>query len=335
MSFCPRCGRQLADGEVCTCQSQNSQPQQNVQMNSESQMNNQGQFGGQPQMNNQGQFGGQSQMNNQGQFGGQPQMNNQGQYNGQPQMNNQGQFGGQPYMQQGMYNGQPQMQYNAAPKQTPPFIKEILDLVSGIFKKPADAVKKFVENASFAAPAIIIAVMAVLSALGVLLRMVGANISTRRSVNSMNSLSDLSNLLSGMSSGKTQAYSGGEMVAGFFGQLIEIIAVAALTAALIMVIVNAFEKNKKVTYMQALAIASLSVLVTVPFTFVGTIVAMIPGAFFGYLRTWMVSFANAVGLVFTFIGIRAVEQDDNHMPLVYGLAALSAAVLSTILGLLF
>ena len=335
MSFCPRCGRQLADGEVCTCQSQASQPQQNVQMNSESQMNNQGQFGGQPQMNNQGQYNGQPQMNNQGQYNGQPQMNNQGQYNGQPQMNNQGQFGGQPYMQQGMYNGQPQMQYNAAPKQTPPFIKEILDLVSGIFKKPADAVKKFVENASFAAPAIIIAVMAVLSALGVLLRMVGANISTRRSVNSMNSLSDLSNLLSGMSSGKTQAYSGGEMAAGFFGQLIEVIAVAALTAALIMVIINAFEKNKKVTYMQALAIASLSVLVTVPFTFVGTIVAMIPGAFFGYLRTWMVSFANAVGLIFTFIGIKAVEQDDNHMPLVYGLAALSAAVLSTILGLLF
>ena len=25
MSFCPKCGRQLSDGEVCNCQAQNTQ----------------------------------------------------------------------------------------------------------------------------------------------------------------------------------------------------------------------------------------------------------------------------------------------------------------------
>ena len=49
----------------------------------------------------------------------------------------------------------------------------------------------------------------------------------------------------------------------------------------------------------------------------------------------MISFANGAGLVLTFIGIKEIEKDDNSMPLVYGLAALASAVLSTILGLLF
>lgn len=59
----------------------------------------------------------------------------------------------------------------------------------------------------------------------------------------------------------------------------EVIAIAALTAAIIMLIINAFEKDKKVTYKQTLAIASLSILVTIPFTFAGTIIAMIPASF--------------------------------------------------------
>ena len=89
-------------------------------------------------------------------------------------------------------------------------------------------------------------------------------------------------------------------------------------------------------YKQTLAIASLSILVTIPFTFAGTIIAMIPASFFGYLKSWMISFANGAGLVLTFIGIKEIEKDDdNNMPLVYGLAALASAVLSTILGLLF
>ena len=62
---------------------------------------------------------------------------------------------------------------------------------------------------------------------------------------------------------------------------------------------------------------------------------MIPASFLGYLKSWMISFANGAGLVLTFIGIKEIEKDDNNMPLVYGLAALASAVLSTILGLLF
>ena len=248
MSFCPKCGRQLSDGEVCNCQAQNTQQ---VQPDAQTQSTQQ------------------------------------------------------------------------APKQTLPMVKELTDLLSGIFKKPADAVKKYVSNASMEAPAILILVLAFISALGELLRMLYVNFTTK---SSLKSLADLANLISG----KTKAYS-----AGLFTRFVEVIAIAALTAAIIMLIINAFEKDKKVTYKQTLAIASLSILVTIPFTFAGTIIAMIPASFFGYLKSWMISFANGAGLVLTFIGIKEIEKDDNNMPLVYGLAALASAVLSTILGLLF
>lgn len=66
MSFCPKCGRQLSDGEVCNCQAQNTQQ---VQPDAQTQSTQQ------------------------------------------------------------------------APKQTLPMVKELTDLLSGIFKKPADAVK--------------------------------------------------------------------------------------------------------------------------------------------------------------------------------------------------
>ena len=96
MSFCPECGRQLSDGEVCNCQAQNTQQ---VQPDAQTQSTQQ------------------------------------------------------------------------APKQTLPMVKELTDLLSGIFKKPADAVKKYVSNASMEAPAILILVLAFISALGELLYM--------------------------------------------------------------------------------------------------------------------------------------------------------------------
>ena len=174
MSFCPKCGRQLSDGEVCNCQAQNTQQ---VQPDAQTQSTQQ------------------------------------------------------------------------APKQTLPMVKELTDLLSGIFKKPADAVKKYVSNASMEAPAILILVLAFISALGELLKMLYINFTTK---SSLKSLADLANLISG----KTKAYSAGQIAAGFFTHFVEVIAIAALTAAIIMLIINAFEKDKKVTYKQTLAIAS-------------------------------------------------------------------------------
>lgn len=254
MSFCPKCGRQLSDGEVCNCQAQNTQQ---VQPDAQTQSTQQ------------------------------------------------------------------------APKQTLPMVKELTDLLSGIFKKPADAVKKYVSNASMEAPAILILVLAFISALGELLKMLYINFTTK---SSLKSLADLANLISGKTKALFCRTDCCRIFHTFCGSYCDCCTNSCNYYAHKSM---HLKKDKKVTYKQTLAIASLSILVTIPFTFAGTIIAMIPASFFGYLKSWMISFANGAGLVLTFIGIKEIEKDDNNMPLVYGLAALASAVLSTILGLLF
>ena len=271
MKYCPKCGRQLADGEVCTCQTQS---------------NNAGQAASQAQMNIQP-AGGQTS------FTGQQQMNGQAPYTGRQQ-----------------FNGQPQMRPQP---QTDPMIKELADLFKGIVKTPTEAITRYVKNASVMAPCILIAVLAFISGIKELLRMLVAN----------------------MQSKYYTYYKAGDIVSGTIGEVVTVILSAALIALLIMVIINAIEKDNKVTFAQALAIASLGDLLYIPLAFIGTIFAMIPVKFFSYLSSWIKSFGAAVGYIYTFFGIRAVEKKDDHMPLVYGCAALAAAILGTVISLIF
>ena len=55
---------------------------------------------------------------------------------------------------------------------------------------------------------------------------------------------------------------------------------------------------------------------------------------FGHIDSWIVSFAAAIGYVYTFFGIREIEEDDNKMPIVFGLATVASAVCSTVVGLI-
>lgn len=245
MAFCPKCGKQLADGEICSCQT--VQPQQQAPV--------------------------------------------------QPQA---------PVQQK-------------APAQTPEFIKAILELFKGLFKKPADAVKNFVLKSPILSPVLLLAALSLISAIGELIRMIGVNAS-----NVPNSLSAMLYY--------EPVYSLLEMVGGFLGQILYMFAATALSAVVIMGVVNALEKNKKVTYTQAFAVAAIGYLFTVPFSLVGTLIGIIPATFFGYVKSWFVSAGSALGLVSTIIGLRAIEEDDNHMPLVYVIVAVVTVVLGTLLN---
>ena len=260
MKYCPKCGRQLADGEVCTCQSQN-QPQQ-------------------PQMN------------------AQP----MGQFNGQPQMNAQ---------QMGQFNGQPQM--NAQPKPASPVFTEMGALVKGMFKTPVASITHYVNNASAATSCIVIAIIALLSGFEELLYIAGYNIKHPL----------------------YSTYEGVEIFTNFLQNVVTAIGTAALFALVIMLLVNAFEKDHKITYVQALAVASLVNIIYWPVATVSAIIDMIPVAFFGYVADWMNAFGRGTSYAMVFLGIKAVERDDNHMPIVYGVAVCAVAVLSTIINLIF
>ena len=306
MKFCQYCGKQLADNEECTCQQNASQGQQqsgtaysqpvNGQYNaSQSQDATQQNVAG--QQNTQGQYGNTAgEYNAQGQYG-----NATGQYSAQGQQYN---------TAQNQYTGQNQQsKENEA-------INDITKLVKGILDTPVAAVSEFVKKSNITACVILIAIY---SAIELVLALI--------------SIADTSI--------KTAVYSWGHShisigtvfstIFSFVGcEIIQVL----IMAVVIMVILNAMQKNKNVSFVQALSVACLYNIVYLPIVLIANLVGLIPFNLFGHIDSWIVSFAAAIGYVYTFFGIREIEEDDNKMPIVFGLATVASAVCSTVVGLI-
>lgn len=236
------------------------------------------------------------------------QMQNQG----QPVMGGNVQFNSQPVQPQGQFVGQPQGRTQYSQPSSPVF-ENIGSLLKGLFKNPVSSVSYYVNNASAATSCIVIAILAFLSGLRQLIYIAGYNIKYPAST----------------------TYDGMQIFTSFLSDMLLVIASAVVFALIIMVLVNAFEKDHKITYTQALAVASLMDIVYFPVAIIGTILKMIPVAFFSYVASWLSAFANGASYALVFIGIKSVERDDNHMPIVYGVALCAVAVMSTIIGLIF
>ena len=319
MKFCQYCGKQLADNEECTCQQNASQGQQqsgtaysqpvNGQYNaSQSQDATQQNVAG--QQNTQGQYDNTAgQQNTQGQYG-----NTAGQYNARGQYGN---TAGQ-YSAQGQQYNTAQNQYTGQNQQSKEneAINDITKLVKGILDTPVAAVSEFVKKSNITACVILIAIY---SAIELVLALI--------------SIADTSI--------KTAVYSWGHShisigtvfstIFSFVGcEIIQVL----IMAVVIMVILNAMQKNKKVSFVQALSVACLYNIVYLPIVLIANLVGLIPFNLFGHIDSWIVSFAAAIGYVYTFFGIREIEEDDNKMPIVFGLATVASAVCSTVVGLI-
>lgn len=319
MKFCQYCGKQLADNEECTCQQNASQGQQqsgtaysqpvNGQYNaSQSQDATQQNVAG--QQNTQGQYGNTAgEYNAQGQYG-----NATGQYNAQGQYGN---ATGQ-YSAQGQQYNTAQNQYTGQNQQSKEneAINDITKLVKGILDTPVAAVSEFVKKSNITACVILIAIY---SAIELVLALI--------------SIADTSI--------KTAVYSWGHShisigtvfstIFSFVGcEIIQVL----IMAVVIMVVLNAMQKNKNVSFVQALSVACLYNIVYLPIVLIANLVGLIPFNLFGHIDSWIVSFAAAIGYVYTFFGIREIEEDDNKMPIVFGLATVASAVCSTVVGLI-
>lgn len=319
MKFCQYCGKQLADNEECTCQQNASQGQQqsgtaysqpvNGQYNaSQSQDATQQNVAG--QQNTQGQYG-----NTAGQYNAQGQNGNAaGQYNAQGQYGN---ATGQ-YSAQGQQYNTAQNQYTGQNQQSKEneAINDITKLVKGILDTPVAAVSEFVKKSNITACVILIAIY---SAIELVLALI--------------SIADTSI--------KTAVYSWGHShisigtvfstIFSFIGcEIIQVL----IMAVVIMVVLNAMQKNKNVSFVQTLSVACLYNIVYLPIVLIAHVVGLIPFNLFGHIDSWIVSFAAAIGYVYTFFGIREIEEDDNKMPIVFGLATVASAVCSTVVGLI-
>lgn len=250
----------------------------------------------------------------------------QAQFNGQPQGSAQGQFNGQP---QGQFNGQSQgsaqsqafdnftQQVSAAGQQlqNDKNVASIITFYKGLVKKPAQAAADFVKNANMASGFIFIGLFAIVE---VVLSVVYLLSSVIGSIGGF-----------GFSFYPASFFEG--IFSGIVGEAVRVL----ILAAVILVVLNAVQKDKKVTFAQTLSAACLYDAVYLPIILVAAIIDIIPFQFFGNVSGWLHTFAGVVGYVSIFFGVRAIEEDDNKLPLVCGLAFLATAIGSTIVNAIF
>ena len=250
----------------------------------------------------------------QAQFNGQPQGSAQGQFNGQPQGSAQGQFNGQP-QGQAFDNFTQQVSAAGQQLQNDKNVASIITFYKGLVKKPAQAAADFVKNANMASGFIFIGLFAIVE---VVLSVVYLLSSVIGSIGGF-----------GFSFYPASFFEG--IFSGIVGEAVRVL----ILAAVILVVLNAVQKDKKVTFAQTLSAACLYDAVYLPIILVAAIIDIIPFQFFGNVSGWLHTFAGVVGYVSIFFGVRAIEEDDNKLPLVCGLAFLATAIGSTIVNAIF
>ena len=242
----------------------------------------------------------------------------QGQFNGQPQGNAQGQFNGQPQgsaQSQAFDNFTQQVSAAGQQLQNDKNVASIITFYKGLVKKPAQAAADFVKNANMASGFIFIGLFAIVE---VVLSVVYLLSSVIGSIGGY-----------GFSFYPASFFEG--IFSGIVGEVVRVL----ILAAVILVVLNAVQKDKKVTFAQTLSAACLYDAVYLPIILVAAILDIIPFPFFGNVSSWLHTFAGVVGYVSIFFGVRAIEEDDNKLPLVCGLAFLATAIGSTIVNAIF
>ena len=250
----------------------------------------------------------------QAQFNGQPQGSAQGQFNGQPQ----GQFNRQPQgsaQSQAFDNFPPQVSAAGQQLQNDKNVASIITFYKGLVKKPAQAAADFVKNANMASGFIFIGLFAIVE---VVLSVVYLLSSVIGSIGGF-----------GFSFYPASFFEG--IFSGIVGEAVRVL----ILAAVILVVLYAVQKDKKVTFAQTLSAACLYDAVYLPIILVAAIIDIITFQFFGNVSGWLHTFAGVVGYVSIFFGVRAIEEDDNKLPLVCGLAFLATAIGSTIVNAIF
>ena len=322
MKYCTYCGKQLEDNETCTCRQQaTGAGQQAAQQTTGEQTTQQA-----AQPNNAAQW---QANNSQAQQYTAPQGQS---YNGQAaQPNNAAQWQannsqaqqytapqGQPYNAQGgqTFNDFTQ-QINAAGEQLKQneSVAEIITLYKGLIKTPVEAISKFVKNASTKTGLIFIIFFAIMEFVLTLVSVFGAFIDS------------IGNY--------TYRLGFKEFIGSIFSNVVGEVADVLVIGVVLMLILNTVQKEKKVSFGQTLTVACLYDAAYLPVKFIANVVGVIPFSFFSRVNSWGITFAYAVGYVYLFFGLREIEDDDNNMPLVYGVALVASAICSTVINLVF
>ena len=274
MAFCTKCGKPLAEGEVCSCQqtpvqTQGAAPQQPVTP---------------------------------------------------------------PVMQQAAPQGTPAMQ-PAQPNAVGEFFKELWVLILGMLKTPVATISNYVGKAEVKYAFVLIGVNAVVAALVRLFGILKMKSASSISDLSYSDISDIFNMAMGSSAKSSSSYTAGFVVKNMLFSLLFVIVAAVVVAAVILLFANVLAKVK-VSFTQALCIASLTAVFVAPASLIAFIFGLFNMGFFTELGSCVSAFAAAAGAVFVFFGIRAVCRNEDKIPYIAGLASAISGFAVYIVGLL-
>ena len=187
----------------------------------------------------------------------------QGQFNGQSQGSAQAQFNGQPQgsaQSQAFDNFTQQVSAAGQQLQNDKNVASIITFYKGLVKKPAQAAADFVKNANMASGFIFIGLFAIVE---VVLSVVYLLSSVIGSIGGF-----------GFSFYPASFFEG--IFSGIVGEAVRVL----ILAAVILVVLNAVQKDKKVTFAQTLSAACLYDAVYLPIILVAAIIDIIPFQFF-------------------------------------------------------
>ena len=304
MSFCKYCGKQLQDGEVCTCQ----QAQQSA-------------GAAQPQQ----------EFNQQSAGAAQPQ---QGFNQQAAQQTFQQGAGQQTYQQaqQGFNQQQASQQMEAVKKAGANAALDYVNVLKGLFTSPVETVSAFVAKANVIMIAILIGGQAIINMLTRLFDMLIANSKAKVTTGSK----ELDSLLSSYYSSytNTKPYPAGSIFKNMLLEILLVAVAAAVIALVVMLLAKAFNKAN-VTYMQGLAVYAITAVLGIPAELLSWVTGLTSVGFIDRISSCVTVFSNVAGYAFVYIAIRALCKDEKKIPLIMAISYVAVNFLTWVLRLMF
>jgi hypothetical protein len=303
MSFCKYCGRQLQDGEVCTCQ-QAQQPAGAAQPQQEFNQ----QAAQQPAGAAQQTF----------QQGAAQQTFQQG--------------AGQQTYQQGFNQQQASQQMDAVKKAGANAALDYVNVLKGLFTSPVETVSAFVAKANVIMIAILIGGQAIINMLTRLFDMLIANSKAKVTTGSK----ELDSLLSSYYSSytNTKPYPAGSIFKNMLLEILLVAVAAAVIALAVMLLAKAFNKAN-VTYMQGLAVYAITAVLGIPAELLSWVTGLTSVGFIDRISSCVTVFSNVAGYAFVYIAIRALCKDEKKIPLIMAISYVAVNFLTWVLRLMF
>ena len=297
MSFCKYCGRQLQDGEVCTCQ-QAQQPAGAAQPQQEFNQ----QAAQQPA--------------------------------GAAQQTFQQGAGQQTYQQaqQGFNQQQASQQMDAVKKAGANAALDYVNVLKGLFTSPVETVSAFVAKANVIMIAILIGGQAIINMLTRLFDMLIANSKAKVTTGSK----ELDSLLSSYYSSytNTKPYPVGSIFKNMLLEILLVAVAAAVIALAVMLLAKVFNKAN-VTYMQGLAVYAITAVLGIPAELLSWVTGLTSVGFIDRISSCVTVFSNVAGYAFVYIAIRALCKDEKKIPLIMAISYVAVNFLTWVLRLMF